>query len=191
MMNDIIDRALERFVLEECINREGSDIYRFGLECMFLKMVHYISYFLIALLFHSLGSLLVSACIFAPLRSRIGGYHAKTRLGCYVFSCFMVLLLCLINKQQIPEWILFFGLLSADIIIYLLAPAADENHPLDSVEVQSFRRQAVVVLLITNFILLAMMWLNAAISRYMFYGIVMAAVLLLLGKMKEWMKSTG
>ncbi len=191
MMNYIIDRTLERFVLEECISREDSDIYRFGLECMLLKIVHYISYFLIALLFHSLGSLLISACIFAPLRSRIGGYHAKTRLGCYVFSCFMVLLLCLLNRQQIPEWALVFGLLSADIVIYLLAPAADENNPLDSAEVQNFRWQAVIVLLAANFVLLGMIWINVAISRCMFYGIVMAAVLLLLGKVKEWMKSIG
>lgn len=83
-----------------------------------------------------------------------------------------------------------FGLLSADIIIYLLAPVADENNPLDSVKIQSFRRQAVVVLLITNFVLLGMIWINTAISRYMFYGIVMAAALLLLGKVKGWMKFT-
>lgn len=128
MMDAIIDRTLERFVLEGCISRENADIYRFGLECMFLKAVHYVSYFLIALLFHSAGSLLISACIFAPLRSRIGGYHAKTRMRCYVFSCFMILLLCLLNRYQIPEPALFCGLLSADMIIYLLAPAADENN---------------------------------------------------------------
>lgn len=50
MMDAIIDRTVERFVLEGCISRENADICRFGLECMFLKAVHYVSYFLIALL---------------------------------------------------------------------------------------------------------------------------------------------
>lgn len=184
MMDAIVDRTLERFVLEGCISRENADIYRFGLECMFLKAIHYVSYFLIALLFHSAGSLLITACIFAPLRSRIGGYHAKNRMRCYVFSCFMILLLCLLNRYQIPEPALFCGLLSADMIIYLLAPAADENNPLDSSEAQRLRRQAVVVLLVANVVLLVMLQIDTAVSRYMFNGIVMAAALLLFGKMK-------
>lgn len=79
---------------------------------------------------------------------------------------------------------MFCGLLSADMIIYLLAPAADENNPLDSSEAQRLRRQAVVVLLVANVVLLVMLQIDTAVSRYMFNGIVMAAALLLFGKMK-------
>lgn len=189
MMNHILDKTLERFVLEGSISRKESDIYRFGLECMFLKIVHYISYFLIAFILHSLGSLLLSACIFAPLRSRIGGYHAKTRWGCYVFSCFMVLFLCILNGYQIPNWFLIFGLLFADIVIYLLAPVTNESNPLELEEEKQFHKQAVGILLVANFFILGMMWKKIIISRYMFHGIIMAAVLLLLGKTKEWMKA--
>lgn len=52
---------------------------------MFLKLLHYISYLIIGIALDSLLSLFVSACIFIPLRTKAGGYHANTRIGCYFF----------------------------------------------------------------------------------------------------------
>lgn len=188
MLNHIIDKTLERFVLEGSISKKESDIYRFGLECMLLKIVHYITYFLIAFLLHSLGSLLLSACIFAPLRSRVGGYHARTRWGCYVFSCFMVVILCILNGNPIPNCYLIFGLWSADVIIYLLAPVKTESNPLDLDEEKRFHKQAIGILIVANFFILWMLWEDIVICNYLFNGIVMTVILLLFGKVMEWLE---
>lgn len=72
-------------ILESCISKDDLEIYSFGLECMFLKLLHYISYLIIGIALDSLLSLFVSACILIPLRTKAGGYHANTRIGCYFF----------------------------------------------------------------------------------------------------------
>lgn len=186
MVNHMIDRLLYCLISERSIRQEDSDIYRFGLECMILKVVHYISYVLIGFLMHSLTGLLISTCTLAPLRSRTGGYHAKSRIGCYFFSCFFVFLICLFNKSTIPGWIHFSGLFLADIIIYFWTPVENENNPLDSTEKQIFHKQAVSFLCIANFFVLVMLWQNMKAGSYLLNGIVMEAVLLLLGKYKIW-----
>lgn len=84
-MNYIIRVILECSISESCISEDDLEIYNFGLECMFLKLLHYISYLIIGIALDSLLSLFVSACIFIPLRTKAGGYHANTRIGCYFF----------------------------------------------------------------------------------------------------------
>lgn len=186
MVYHVIDGLLDCLISEGNIRQEDSDIYRFGLECMILKSLHYISYVLIGFLMHSLFSLIISSCALAPLRIRTGGYHAKSRIGCYIFSCFMVLLICFLNKKTIPEWIHISGLFFADIIIYFLVPVENENNPLDLVEKQIFHKQAMFLLCIVNIFVLAMLWQNLKVGSYLLNGIIMETVLLLLGKFKAW-----
>ncbi|RKI39309.1 hypothetical protein D7V86_17280 [bacterium D16-51] len=189
MMNHIIRCILTYSISEDCINKKDLDIYSFGMECMILKWIHYTSYIVIGIVLDSLISLFVSACILVPLRTRAGGYHANTRIGCYFFSCFMVIMLCILNGIFLPDWIIILCLFFSDIAIFLLAPIENENRILEQDEITQFRRQVIILLMIGNVAFLILQWNEIAISKYLENGIVMAAILLLLGKGKECLTS--
>lgn len=185
-MNYIISVILESCISENCISEDDLEIYSFGLECMFLKLLHYIYYLIIGIALDSLLSLFVSACILIPLRTKAGGYHANTRIGCYFFSCSMVIVLCVLNKIFLPVWSIIFCLFVADFVILLWAPVENENRILEQEEIVQFRRQVIVLLMLSNAIFCVLMWNEIEIYKYLASGIAMAAMLLLLGKGKEW-----
>lgn len=185
-MDYILDLFLKHIVSEECIKEEELDIYRFGLECMILKLIHYVSYIIIAIVLHSLPGLLLSSCVMIPLRSKAGGYHAKTRIGCYVFSCSMITALCLLNRMVLPEFIHMVILVIANIIILVWAPVENENRPLEQVEINVFRKRVIITLLIADAIIFVMIWQNASMYNFLINGIVMMSILLTLEKAKEW-----
>ena len=85
IMGRLVEAIVFQMELAEVINKDDEDIYRFGLECFLLKVVHYLSYLLISLMLHMPMSAMVCAAVLIPLRSRAGGDHANSRVGCYFF----------------------------------------------------------------------------------------------------------
>lgn len=185
-MDYILDLFLKHIISEECIKEEELDIYRFGLECLILKLIHYVSYIIIAIVLHSLPSLLISSCVMIPLRSKAGGYHAKTRVGCYIFSCSMITALCLLNKMVLPISIQIVILVIGNIILLFWAPVENENRPLEQVEINVFRKQVIITLLMADTIIFVMIWQNISIYNFLINGIVMMSILLTLEKAKGW-----
>lgn len=184
-MDYILDLFLKHIISEKCIKKEEADVYRFGLECMMLKLIHYISYIMIALTLRSLPSLLISSCVMIPLRSKAGGYHAKTRIGCYAFSCSMIAVLCMLNRMLLPEWIHIVVLVMANIILLALAPVQNANRPLEPVEIYVFRKQVIITLLIADAVILFMILQNVDAYNFLINGIIMMTFLLILEKLKE------
>ncbi len=86
-MDRVVKSILIKMQTGKLVDEEEIEIYQFGIECMLLKVVHIVSYLLIGICMRELLSLLVSGSILIPLRRKAGGFHAKTRMGCYIFSC--------------------------------------------------------------------------------------------------------
>ena len=86
----LVEKAVNCLVKENTASPEDVDIYRFGVEVTFLKIMHLFSDFLIAVCMKKVPEFLMIFGIFCAFRRNTGGYHAKTRVGCYVFSCLAV-----------------------------------------------------------------------------------------------------
>lgn len=184
-MNNIINWLLMHMISEECIQKEEKDIYQFGIECLLLKSIHYISYLVIAFFLHSIINLMITASIFVPLRNTSGGYHAKTRIGCYIFSCFMVIAICMIDKIYFPMWIYFAEGIVANATILLWAPIENDNRTLEEFEKHKFHNRAIFLVLISDVIIFFLMADgNSRIAGCLLHGIMVAATLLLMGKYK-------
>lgn len=184
-MNHVIDWFLADMISEQCIEEEEREIYQFGIECLFLKIIHYVSYLIIAFVLHSVMNLMISACILIPLRSMSGGYHAKSRVGCYIFSCFVVIAVCILNKQCFYEWIYFVEEIVASVIVLLWAPVENENRILDDFEKCKFRKRSKYLVLMSDVVIIFFMIVgNVRLSGCLLHGMMVAAVLLLLGKCK-------
>ena len=186
MMNSLIQHILFRMKIEELVNDEDEDVYRFGLECLLLKMIHDLSYIFIGFLLHMTVPMLASVMILMGLKSKTGGYHAKTRLGCYCFSCFIVFLICLLNKVEYPTWLFALAVFSANFIIWRFAPVENANRDLDKLEIKDFRRQALFLLCVVDVAVIATTAIKSfAISQWLLNGLLMESGLVIIGKGKN------
>ena len=186
-MDRLVNCILFKMQSEKLVDEEDIEIYQFGLECILLKLIHIISYLLIGICMGDVFSLLVSGSILIPLRRKTGGYHAKTRVRCYIFSCCVVLLLCLFNKAEMALMVRTAGMIVADILILLLTPMENENRVLELDEKILFRKQAIVLLALVNVVVVIIF----LIQKYLFLaywlenGVLFTGVLLALGVKRE------
>ena len=186
-MDRLVNCILFKMQSEKLVDEEDIEIYQFGLECILLKLIHIISYLLIGICMGDVFSLLVSGSILIPLRRKTGGYHAKTRVGCYIFSCCVVLLLCLFNKAEMALMVRTAGMIVADILILLLTPMENENRVLELDEKILFRKQAIVLLALVNVVVVIIF----LIQKYLFLaywlenGVLFTGGLLALGVKRE------
>lgn len=183
-MGKLITNILLRMELSGLINKEDEEVYQFGLECLFLKIIHYSSYLFIGHILHMTITLLVSGVAFMPLRSKAGGYHAKTRIGCYLFSCVVVALVCMLNKFEYSKWVAISVLCIINGIIYLFAPVENSNRILLLEEKQEFRCQALIFLIITDAIIALAILKGWHIYQWLLNGLLAAACLILIGKVE-------
>lgn len=149
MTDRILDQMLKLHIIEE----EEEEIYRFGLEGLMLKLLHYTSYLLIAAFSHTLVQFLVFFTAFLLLRKSAGGYHAKTRTGCYIGSCLTVAVVILCMKafsawnDNMPIDIIFdVFMMPAAVMIWWIAPLGNRNRNLDTSEIKYFRKKTLIFL---------------------------------------------
>lgn len=120
---------------------EESDLYQFGMECMLLKFVHYISYAVIAFVLRMPVELIIMGAGIFVLRKDAGGYHADTKSGCYIFSCFVVFGGLTISKILCFTNIWYCMVLVAEIFIIRVTPIDNCNKILDLEEKNFFRKR--------------------------------------------------
>lgn len=182
-MERFIENVVTQMVSRNFIKNEDVEVYRFGLECAFLKIIHIISYLLIGILLDETISLLFSGCVLILLRKKAGGYHAKTRVGCYIFSCCMVFIVCMLNDLMQFCWLNIVVLVIADIIIFIFAPVDNENRRFEPSEAKNFRNKSIAMLVIINMIIMVIMIISVDIQIWGFLinGVAMEALLIVLG----------
>ncbi|MFT3984210.1 MAG: accessory gene regulator B family protein [Lachnospiraceae bacterium] len=142
----LTNRLLEKNIIKE----EDAQIYRFGMECLAIKAVTFLSYVVIALVMAKLKDFAIIMLVFVPLRKAAGGFHAKTKMRCYLLSCGLLaaaLFLCrgIVNLSM---WTAILGIM--DIAFLWMAPIDHENKRMDEEEICFFRKRTRVRLLLVN-----------------------------------------
>lgn len=132
------------------ISNEDAETYKFGMECLILKIIHCISYLCIAVCLQKVPELILIGSVLIPLRRNAGGYHAKTKTGCYLFSCCYIFIILFLSHFTINQFLLWGLLALSDVMIYFLSPADNENKRLDEKEKEFYRKKARAILILAN-----------------------------------------
>ncbi len=191
----MLDKILDSMVSLKVISKEDRSVYHFGMECLFLKALHYSSYAVIGAAMGEVRVLLGMGCAFIPLRKSAGGYHAKTRSGCYLLSCMTVFVTLRIYSYKISNYLISICYFVGVAAILILAPLDNENKRMDEDERKYFKRMSrVVVGIITIIILLDKYWGNDFLGELLMYGTVVSAISVIAGaidKKLKWNDSIG
>lgn len=147
-------QIIEIMIKKKIISSENRCIYEYGLECLILKFIHYSTYIIIALYLKRLLCLLVFGIIFGALRRNAGGYHAKTKSGCYFFSCTIVTVSLLLSKVSLIENLTLIIMPISNIVIWNYAPIVNGNMDIDIIERPLLKKKIRIILLLINVFLI-------------------------------------
>ena len=186
----LVDRILEKLIENNSIDVEDVEVYKFGVEATLLKALHYTSYFVIALCMNKLLEFAIIFAVFYIFRRDTGGYHAQTRIGCYLFSC-AVIFLSLFATELTFSWRVASMISILDIIVLLiLSPIQNSNRNLDTEEIENFRHRLRILSVIFFVIYIGTIGLSVGyfIALYTI-GLTMDTLLTILGKLQSINKS--
>lgn len=150
-MDKVIDKLMKfLYKNQESVNEEEYEIVKYGLEILLIKYLFFAAALIIGILMHSFWECLIFIIFLSTIRSKSGGYHADTRIQCFiqsmmtfVFSLSILKLESIYNSIIIPLTILAF---CSSIIIWALAPIDTKNNPLSENEKRRFGIKSKVIL---------------------------------------------
>lgn len=124
--SEITDNILELGVIDQ----QDITIYRYGMEVLLLSLLEIGSILCLAIMVGNFFETLVYFISFIPLRLFAGGYHASTRLRCYLLSLFVyglftILLIIFPVEQRMLFSIVVTGF--SVVTIYLFEPVIHVN----------------------------------------------------------------
>lgn len=130
-MQKLAQGTAERLVAQGIIREEDAPIYRYGLEAMYSSFLELLSILALAALIGNFWQTVLFFAAFIPLRLYAGGYHASTRLRCFltslvVYAAFTIMLEIVPVAWFVP--LAFIGGAVSFLIVWLFAPVIHQNH---------------------------------------------------------------
>lgn len=150
-MDIFLDKIMDFIIHNRKIDDEEAEIVRYGLEMAVLKITFFAAALAVSLLMNSFWQFIIFISLFSVLRSYAGGYHAKTRIRCFIQSMLLIVAAIIImNITQKFTYIivpLSVIALAASIIIWRIAPVDSKNKRLDFDEKAIMRRKTRITLI--------------------------------------------
>ena len=171
-MYEALARKLVRLAVSAgAIRQEDEELYLFAYESLLAGVISWASLLLMATVLQAFWGAVLFMLFFIPLRSYAGGYHEGSYLKCYVLSLTVfaaLIVFCPFLARTVPALALCAALAAAGVAVWLRAPVADPNKPLDEDQRRAYRRRARLLLLAELAALGVMLWLQAARELVLF-----------------------
>lgn len=170
------------------IKKEDAEIYSYGFKEMIFITLNVLTTIFIGLIFNKMFEVILFMVTYIPIRVYAGGYHARTKLRCYIFSVLMLISVCYILKLYLLKSYLSIGILaiiSSGIILYL-APIEDKNKTLDEIEIKVYKKRTIRNLVIILIVLCTTLIFNKInLSACICISLLCNGIMLILGKINN------
>ncbi len=190
-MDKVINKLMDfLYKGQENMSEERYEIVKYGLEILLIKYLFFSAALIIGILMHSFWECLIFIIFLSTIRSKSGGYHADTRIQCFVQSMLTFVFALSILKLEsiykiiiIPLSVLAF---CSSIIIWLFAPIDTKNNPLSENEKKRFGIKSKVILCLEMVIAIISYLIGFdGISCSIMLALITTSLLILMGKKKN------
>ncbi len=172
------------------IKTEEIEIIAYGLFSVLSKLIYGIIILFIGILFNNIIESLSFYIAFLFIKKYAGGIHASTESRCFFasFASIVCSLSCIsfgIKFEFLGKIIISLSL-ALSIFIYVFAPIASEEKPLDKIELEKYAkisriRTIVLIVLMIAISYIRMQNVGVAIGT----AIILESVLVILGKIRQ------
>lgn len=163
-------------------------VVKYGIELMLLKIIFFGVCLAIGAFMGMFFECVVYLVLFAILRTNAGGYHADTRIRCFIQSMLtmIVAMLVLMYVNTVTMIVLSVTAFLSGIAIILLAPVDSENKRLEKDEIVKFKTRSIVILIAEIIFALIMLYFKIyVLSSAAMLAITMSGILLAAGYKKS------
>lgn len=158
-MDKLLDKTMNfLYKNNDNMDEEQAEVIRYGLELLFIKISFFLCTMIIGIVMGSVFECLIFTILFSSIRTLAGGYHANTRMQCFIISMLTFTSgLCLLKIVEIYEYILLPIAVVAiifSIVIWEYSPVDTDNKRLDNDEKILFRKKTRKMIITEIFIAL-------------------------------------
>lgn len=183
-MQKLAQGTAERLVAQGIIREEDAPIYRYGLEAMYSSLLELLSILTLAALIGNFWQTVLFFAAFIPLRLYAGGYHASTRLRCFLISLVVYAAFTIMLEIVPVAWFVplaFIGGAVSFLIIWLFAPVIHQNHRSGLKHQVRFRRISIriCVVEVSAIIVGQILWSESALIFAVLLGLLAEALSIL------------
>ena len=160
MFEKIVEKIVNKQIENDLIVEADRSIYIYGYQILFEFGINIVTSILIAIIFQAYEIVVVFTIAFLVIRGYVGGYHAKTSLGCFCFSATMLIISVVAVKISAKFLWCNYLFLSEIILlpcIFKATPIPNKNKPITENERIYFNKKVkqiyVIELLVEVFLL--------------------------------------
>ena len=188
MIKQLSQRLAKSIVSSGANNGHSEAAIGFGLELILTYLFGTSILVIISMLCRQPTAWLIFILGFAPLRTTAGGFHAKSHLSCFIISaCLFILSLA---SSFMISWIRVIPLtiaLITLILVYYWSPIEAKNKKMNEDQIAKNRRKSLIISIVNAVLAFVFCVVNvdSALINLYFMGIAMAAVSLIIAKIKH------
>lgn len=167
-MTSIISYISDSLSREGIIKQDDINIFEYGLECFTISVLEILSVLVLSLFVKNFTYTAIFFMAFIPLRMYAGGYHADTKLRCYVVLLIVYAIFTLLIEYIPSAKISLTALLSAIntvLVILKFSPIINKKKNVNDIEIKNYRIISIVIT-ITQIIILFLLSLIFPDSKY-------------------------
>lgn len=127
MLDKLIVISTDYLIQKNVIDEDDRDVYEYGFHSIYSRVVNLTFVLVVSIWLNQLAQTIVYHIAFSIMRSVAGGFHANTRLKCFLISMSIWLSsLWAINNVVYPVFLTLIPVL----LVWVLAPVEHYNNPL-------------------------------------------------------------
>lgn len=176
----IVDNQIEKGILI----KTDRNIYLYGYQMLIEFCINIVTSIIIAIVFRATGIVVVFTIAYLLLRGYVGGYHAKTSMGCFCCSAAIlisaVIVVKFVNGIELDK---YFFLLEIVMVpsVFKGTPMPDVNKPITENESKYFNKKVKQIYLIQLLIEMILWYVDVkvyALSIWAVHVVLFSMVLL-------------
>ena len=179
-------RITDWLIANGCVEDEERDIINFGIGQGLLIILNIVTTITLGIVLGVVFESIIFLMSFMILRSYAGGYHADTKIKCYLSSVIIIIISFTLLKNLLwTKSFCFLVSMLTTIIIFILAPVSNLTNPLDKKEVMVYKQRTRKIVVVENIAMLISIILDLPnIHSVITVTFILVAFLLIAGKFK-------
>ncbi len=176
----------EELIKNDTVSREYEEVYVYGLEMVLSLLVNSTIILLIGTIIKQIDLTLIFLSQFMFLRRLTGGYHAKTRIQCRIFTLSSYIAVIVANKI-IPVNIVSFVILGCLGIFMIIkfGPIENPNKPIDKKDYLKYKIFGLLDFIILYLISGLLIGKYEQFGTIIFYTLAIVIVLMIISVVKR------
>lgn len=191
-MDKVASKIVDSMLTEQMITNEDRSIYIYSLQMIMEKVIGYVAIFILAIVFNLFLPTVMFILFFGTIRKYSGGFHLSNFSNCFIMSVGVYIIMCKLVYPMLPMYSissLIFAIVAGVLVVFIGA-INNPNIHWNTTEFEETTALTRYVALIETGVIICMFILgcNSIYLWFMSLGVVLAALLLVIEKVKKLVK---